>query len=108
METQKDALKTGGLANVLQQLARHFEAPAVDEDQAPVRRCHRCLSDRRNQLNYKDALAKELPIGSGEIESAHRYIAQQRLKRPGAWGRGKHAEYMLAVRVNRRNGDWAA
>jgi hypothetical protein len=46
METQKDALKTGRLANVLQQLARHFEAPAVDEDQAPVRRCHRCLSDR--------------------------------------------------------------
>jgi hypothetical protein len=28
-----------------------------------------------------------LPIGSGEIESAHRYVAQQRLKRPGAWWR---------------------
>jgi hypothetical protein len=27
METQKDALKTGRLANVLQQLARHFVAP---------------------------------------------------------------------------------
>jgi hypothetical protein len=37
------------------------------------------LSARRNQLNYREALAKDLPIGSGEIESAHRYIAQQRL-----------------------------
>ena len=80
----------------------------VDEEQAPVRRCHRYLSDRRNQLNYRDALAKDLPIGSGEIESAHRYIAQQRLKRPGAWWRVKHAEYMLALRITRRNGDWQA
>jgi hypothetical protein len=24
---------------------------------------------------YREALAKDLPIGSGEIESAHRYIA---------------------------------
>jgi hypothetical protein len=66
------------------------------------------LSDRANHLNYRDALANDLPIGSGEIESAHRYIAQQRLKRPGAWWRVEHAEYMLALRINRRNGDWAA
>jgi hypothetical protein len=26
------------------------------------------------QLNYKDAIANDLPIGSGEIESAHRYV----------------------------------
>jgi hypothetical protein len=73
-----------------------------------VRQCHRYLSARREQLNYRDALANELPIGSGEIESAHRYIAQQRLKRPGAWWRLDHADYMLALRINRRNGDWAA
>jgi len=85
MEAQKDALKTGRVDNVLQALAPHIEAPDMDDDQAPVRRCHRYLSGRRNQLNYCDALANELPIGSGEIESAHRYIAQQRLKRPGAW-----------------------
>jgi hypothetical protein len=56
-------------------LAGHIEAPEVDDDQAPVRRCHRYLSGRRNHLNYLDALANDLPIGSGEIESAHRYIA---------------------------------
>jgi hypothetical protein len=106
MAAQKDALKAGRLANVLQTLARHFEAPEVDDKQAPVRLCHRYLSERRNQLDYREALAKDLPIGSGEIESAHRYIAQQRLKRPGAWWRVQHAEHMLALRINRRNGDW--
>src|ERR1700689_4509883 len=85
MNAQKEALKTGRLDQALAALAGHIEAPEVDDDQAPVRRCHRYLSGRRNHLNYHDALANDLPIGSGEIESAHRYIAQQRLKRPGAW-----------------------
>jgi hypothetical protein len=68
-----------------------------------VRACHRYLSGRRDQLNYREALAEGLPIGSGEIESAHRYVAQKRLKLPGAW---RHAEPMLALRINRLNGDW--
>ena len=106
IEAQKDALKTGRLDSTLQALARHLEPPEVADDRAPVRRCHRYLSQRRDQLNYQDALARDLPIGSGEIESAHRYIAQQRLKRPGAWWLVEHAEYMLALRVTRRNGDW--
>lgn len=105
-DAQKHALKTGRVDTVLQALAPYLEAPGRDDDQAPVRRCHRYLSSRRNQLNYREALANDLPIGSGEIESAHRYIAQQRLKRPGAWWRVEHAEYMLALRINRRNGDW--
>src|SRR5271169_772350 len=108
MDAQKEALKTGRLDQALAALAGHIKAPEADDDQAPVRRCHRYLSGRRNHLNYHDALANDLPIGSGEIESAHRYIAQQRLKRPGAWWCVDHAEYMLALRINRRNGDWAA
>ena len=39
------------------------------------------LVGRREQVGAK--LAAELPIGSGEIESAHRYIIQSRLKRAG-------------------------
>jgi hypothetical protein len=108
IEAQKNALKTGRLDSVLAALAPHIETPEINDDQAPVRRCHRYLSERRNQLNYRHALANDLPIGSGEIESAHRYIAQQRLKRPGAWWRVDHAEYILALRINRRNGDWDA
>nr|WP_294565709.1 hypothetical protein [uncultured Rhodopila sp.] len=85
IETQKAALKTGRLDAVLRALAAHCEAPEVEDGCAPVRCCHRYLSGRRAQLDYPRALADGLPIGSGEIESAHRYVAQQRLKRPGAW-----------------------
>jgi hypothetical protein len=106
LETHKEALKGGRLDAVLRALAGHCEPPEVDDEHAPVRTCHRYLSARANQLNYRQALADGLPIGSGEIESAHRYVAQQRLKRPGAWWRVEHAEYMLALRINRINGDW--
>jgi len=108
MEAQKDALKTGRIDEVLRALAPHREAPEVSDDQAPVRACHRYLGGRKDQLKYNEALAEGLPIGSGEIESAHRYVAQKRLKLPGAWWRVEHAEHMLALRINRLNGDWEA
>lgn len=108
VETQKAALKAGRLDATLQALAAHREAPEVDDERAPVRCCHRYLSGRRARLDYRGALADGLPIGSGEIESAHRYVAQQRLKRPGAWWRVEHAEHMLALRILRMNGDWEA
>jgi hypothetical protein len=106
MEAQKDALKTGRVDAVLGALVPHREAPDVTDDQAPVRVCHRYLSAREGQLKYREALAEGLPIGSGEIESAHRYVAQKRLKLPGAWWLVEHAEHMLALRINRLNGDW--
>jgi hypothetical protein len=106
METQKDALKTGRLDEVLRALAPHREPPETSDEQAPVRKCHRYLSGRTDQLKYREALAEGLPIGSGEVESAHRYVAQKRLKLPGAWWRVEHAEHMLALRINRLNCDW--
>ena len=46
-----------------------------------------------------------LPIGSGEIESSHRYIPQKRLKIPGATWHPQMINPMLALRVIRAN-DW--
>lgn len=108
MDEQKTRLKTQRGDELLQVLQAHLEAPEVDDCNAPVRQCHRYLSHRREQLDYQNALARDLPIGSGEIESAHRYIVQQRLKRPGAWWRAANAEHMLALRLNRANRQWNA
>ncbi|NOQ13881.1 MAG: hypothetical protein GQ583_05275, partial [Methyloprofundus sp.] len=47
-----------------------------------------------------------LPIGSGEIESAHRYVIQKRLKLSGAWWKEENIERMLALRVVRANEEW--
>jgi len=79
----------------------------VPDAEAPVRACHRYLSNRLAHLDYQGALAQGLPIGSGEIESAHRYVVQQRLKRPGAWWTPDNAEAMLALRITRANGQWS-
>jgi hypothetical protein len=106
MNEQKNRLKTQQASAVLQELQTHLEPLAVPDSEAPVRRCHRYLDNRLEQLNYQDAIKRDLPIGSGEIESAHRYIVQQRMKRPGAWWREHNAEHMLALRLHRANRQW--
>jgi len=106
MENQKQLLKNNEGTEVLNQLTDYLEAEEVANAQAPVRACFRYLSNRPHHLDYKGALEKGLPIGSGEIESAHRYVIQQRLKLPGAWWKAGNVEPMLALRVVRANEDW--
>jgi hypothetical protein len=60
----------------------------------------------RKTDSYPGALDQGLPIGSGEIESAHRYIIQQRLKLPGAWWTPDNVDSMLALRIIRANNKW--
>jgi hypothetical protein len=80
LETQKRLLKNNAGTEVLNQLRPYVEAEEVGNGDAPVRACVRYLSNRLHQLDYKGALEKGLPLGSGEIESAHRSVIQQRLK----------------------------
>jgi hypothetical protein len=106
MEQQKTRLKQNHFRAVLKALKPFQEADSVPDTQAPVRAAYRYLHNRPQQLDYKGSIAQELPIGSGEIESAHRYIIQIRLKRSGAWWTVEKAEAMLALRVLRANQDW--
>ena len=106
MEQQKSALKSNRSSAVLAALLPHIEPHAIEDKDAPVRRAHRYLQNRRSQLDYQGAIEKKLPIGSGEIESAHRYIIQQRLKRPGAWWTPDNVDFMLALRLARANRRW--
>ena len=106
METQKNLLKNNNVSTVLSTLMPYIEDDEIDNDKAPVRACHRYLSNRIDQLDYKGAIEKDLPIGSGEIESAHRYVIQKRLKLSGAWWKVTHVGSMLALRVVRANDDW--
>ena len=103
---QKERLKTDGLNALLNELQANLESSETAEDTAPVRRCWRYLSQRQDQLDYASAISQSLPIGSGEIESAHRYLVQKRMKLPGAWWSPENAEHMLALRVCRANQEW--
>ena len=64
------------------------------------------VENRSDCLDYKAALAADLPIGSGEIESAHRYVLQKRLKISGAWWTLENLGKMVALRVTRVNQAW--
>jgi len=104
LDVQKERLKANQAAAVLAALAPF--AKAGDDD--PVTACDRYLRNRLDQLDYQGAIQQGLPIGSGEIESAHRYLIQERLKLPGAWWAPEHIKTMLALRLNRANREWEA
>lgn len=105
-DEQKKRMKTDQKEEVLQELELNLESTAVSDAEAPVRACYRYITNRPGQFNYKKALENNLPIGSGEVESAHRYVIQERLKIAGAWWLENNAENMLALRVLRENGGW--
>lgn len=58
-----------------------------------------------NALDYDNFKSKGYPVGSGEIESAHKSIPQKRLKIPGASWDADSIDPMLALRILRAN-DW--
>jgi hypothetical protein len=104
--TQKRLMKNNESEAVLRNLKPYVEPRNTPATEAPVLACYRYIKNRPLQLDYKTAIEKELPIGSGEVESSHRYIAQQRLKIAGAWWKFENAEAMLALRVCRANNEW--
>lgn len=106
MEEQKALLKENKHSRVLVNLLPHIEPPEVEDAHAPVRACHRYIRNRAEHLDYQGSLKKGLPIGSGEIESAHRYVVQKRLKLAGAWWKPENLPGMLALRICRQNDHW--
>lgn len=101
---QQSRLLENQVAAVLRALAAHLEPEGVMP--APVRTAHRYLRERRDHLDYAGARAKGLCYGSGEIESGHRHVIQQRLKLAGSWWKESNAESMLGLRVARANQLW--
>lgn len=103
---QQDRLLKNQSHKVLRSLEPHQEITSAAE--TPVRAACRYLKERQHNLDYVAARHHNLPIGSGEIESAHRHVIQQRLKLSGAWWKETNLEPMLQLRVARANNLWAA
>ena len=105
LDTQKTRMRCGDLAAVMSDLNHHLESESESGD-TPVRDAYRYIANRPGQFDYPAAIADQLPIGSGEVESAHRYIIQKRLKLPGAWWTTSNAQAMLNLRCLRANQRW--
>jgi len=106
LDEQKQQMRTGQISVVIKNLESRLEPEKTPDKDAPVRQCHRYLCNRPGQFEYAAALEAGLPVGSGEIESAHRYIIQKRLKIAGAWWKRDNARKMLVMRTVRANGMW--
>lgn len=100
----QELLLQNKVSQVLRTLEPHRE-PAPQQE-APIRSAHGYMSQRQPYMDYAGARVAGLPIGSGEVEGAHRHVLQKRLKIAGAWWLERNAERMLQLRTVRANGDW--
>ena len=64
------------------------------------------LDNNQSRMNYPDFLKRNLLIGSGAIESAHRTVIQRRMKQPGQRWSEQGAKNMLNIRVINMSGHW--
>lgn len=106
LEARKQSLRRGEGRAVIGELRKLPAAPHGTREDAPVEEAIGYLEKRLHQLDYAEAIRRNLPIGSGEVESAHRHILQKRLKIPGAWWRLERAEEMAQLRAMRANQRW--
>ena len=105
-KTQQKRLKAGRWKQVLKELEPLREAANVPEEEAPVRRAWRYLSNRTDQLFYDEAIQEQLPIGSGIIESGHKHVLQSRLKKSGIAWLPRSAETIAQARTVIANEHW--
>jgi len=93
-------IDAGNVAKVIEELAAH-----KGRGRTRAGRLKRYLNRFRDAVHYDAFREQGLPIGSGEVESAHRTVPQKRLKLPGTWWHPDNLNPMLALRVVRAN-DW--
>ena len=78
--------------------------PVSEEAEKAIDSALTYFTPRLEQITYGSHRKGGYPIGSGAIESAHRFIAHIRLKRSGAWWYTENSNAMLALRCARYNG----
>ena len=97
-----DSIDGGYVKRVISRLKRW-----QGKGQKSVSNLSKYLLRFQDAVHYDKYRSMGLPIGSGEVESAHRYIPQKRLKIAGATWHPNTINPMLALRVIRANHWWA-
>jgi hypothetical protein len=96
-----DRISDGHVEEVLKEL----ETQNTNEPNDRLRRFIGYLDRFKDSVDYNRFKDLGYPLGSGEVESAHRSVPQRRLKLPGACWHPDSINPMLALRVIRAN-DW--
>jgi hypothetical protein len=99
-DTVLDDVWNGKVSEVLTRLRSSYHGSGNQR----LRRLIEDLERFEDLVSYKHFVELGWPIGSGEVESAHRYISQARLKIAGACCRVESINPMLALRLLKANG----
>lgn len=100
---KQNQLKKGESLTVITEL---HELSGSTSEQSALSVAAQYLGNRKDQLEYHEAIKQDLPIGSGEVESGHRSVLQARLKKTGAWWKLENAESMSHLKVLQANQNW--
>lgn len=92
------------VGNVIRGLRRM--KPKTDEAKEEIRKLVGYLENNRKKIHYRGDRAGGYPIGSGGIESAHKFIVHTRMKRSGAWWVKETGNEMLRIRCAIYNGTY--
>jgi len=87
--------------DAIDQIRDEYARTSIDS----VRRLIAYLDKYEDAIDYQKFKSLGLPIGDGEVESAHRYVPQKRLNLPGACWHPDNVNPMLSLRVLRAD-DW--
>lgn len=96
-----EAICHGQVDQVTQELEADYAATPHDR----LQRLIGYLTRFAEAVDYDRFTQQGYPIGSGEVESAHKAIPQKRLKLPGACWHPDSINPMIALRILRAN-DW--
>jgi hypothetical protein len=101
VHSKLDRISEGHVQSVLEEL----QAQHTIEPNDRLRRLIAYLRRFEDAVDYDHFKELGYPIGSGEVESAHRSVPQKRLKLPGACWHPESINPLLSLRVIRAN-DW--
>ena len=71
-----------------------------------LKREYRYSKKNRGSINYQTARNRNIPIGSGAVESAIRRVVNLRLKSAGMFWKVENAEGFLHLRCQLKSGNW--
>ncbi len=101
-----EQLKAGELGNFFAALKLIAKRRTTSDPAVSPERLLQYFEENRKRLGYAEALNRNLPIGSGVVESAGRHIVQQRLKQSGMRWSLAGAQAILNLRTRHRNGQF--
>ena len=101
----KQLLIQGRIEHMLERLLKKAET-LKKEHQTPIRELYSYFNTRRERVRYEFFIQKGYPIGSGAIESAHKYCVQARLKQAGMRWSIKNANAVIQLRSSYLSGNW--